>query len=121
MAVRIGFHPQPVEPRRVADREFREQVLPFACQLAAGHGDRFDRAHRPDLAAVEGVASRCRLGVDRRKVGVDRQPRRGVGMEALELRMAGVAARPAAQDGLGQQGFAPQGEQPLAIEILRMQ
>jgi len=45
----------------------------------------------------------------------------GVGLEAIQLRVAGIAAGFTTEDSLGQQRFAPQSDQPLRVQVLRMQ
>src|SRR5690606_21896472 len=74
---------------RVAQRQFREQVLPLPLQLAPGDRDRRYRADRPDLAAVESVAAGGRFVMDRGEIGIDRRSWRRMRAEAFELRMAG--------------------------------
>src|SRR5690606_29729741 len=65
VAIRDGDPPQLLVAGRVAQRKFREQVLPLPLQLALGDRDRRYRADRPDLAAVEGVAAGRRFVMDR--------------------------------------------------------
>src|SRR5688572_7923965 len=97
------------------------QVPPFEIDLAAGHGNRRDIRYRPDLALIEGITAASRLGMDRGEIQIDRRAWCLVGTEAFELRVLPVALGLAAQHRFREQGFAPQGEQALAIEIARMQ
>ena len=57
----------------------------------------------------------------RRQVRIDRQPRRFVRLEALELGMVFVPARLVAKDGARQQGLAPQRDEALRVEVHGMQ
>jgi len=82
--------------------QLAEQVFPFVPKLTPRDGERFYPADSPYLATRKTVAARRRLVVNRGEIGIDRKTRRRVSAKSFELRMAGVAARPAAQHRLRQ-------------------
>src|SRR5690606_35609082 len=121
MAARL---PQRLQARMafgVTHREFRQQVCPFARELAVSHRDRLHRPLRPDLAAVEGIATRRGLRVQAGEVGADCEPRRGMRMKTLQLRVPGVAARLPAAHRARQQRLAPRRPQAPAVEVSGME
>lgn len=117
MALRFPETAPAVEKHGTADLQFAQQMCPLDADLARGRRDRRDRPQRTDLAAIERVAARSRLGVDRRQIGIDRQARGGVRLEALELRVVLVAAGFIAKHGPGHQGFAPQSDQTSRVQV----
>jgi len=78
------------------------QVLPFVFDLSGSARDSIDLSDRSDLAAVKRISSLGGLNVNGRKIGVDRQPRLRMLIEADQLRMLCVAARFTTQNGSGQ-------------------
>ena len=112
---------QLLEQRGRPRGQLAEQVFPFVAKLTPRDGERFYPADSPYLAARETVSARRRLVVNRGEIGIDGKTRRRVSAKSFELRMAGVAACPAAQHGLRQQRLAPQRDQPFRIEIPRVQ
>jgi hypothetical protein len=74
-----------------------------------------------DLAAVEGVAAGDCLGVNALQIRTDCGPRRDLGAKALELRVISIAASVPAQDSSSQQGLSPQRNEPLRIQVPRVQ
>lgn len=112
------------EPPRVerwtADGELRQQVLPLEVELPLRDPDSGNRPDRSDLASVEVVSARCGFVMNRPEIGIDRQTRRWMVEEALELRVMPVAARFTPEHGTREQCFAPQGDQPLRVEISRV-
>lgn len=102
-------------------RELRLQVSPLKPQLTVGHRDPVHlgqvvcrAAENP--VAVEAVASFPALRVEAVQIGSHCSQRLGVVAEPLQLRVAGVTARGAAQDRLGQQRLPPTGDEPLAVQ-----
>lgn len=102
---------------RGAVRQFAQQVLPFVGELAGGDRDDGGRGSGIDFRGVEGVAACPRFGGDGGEIGVDRPLGSGVAFEPLQLRVVPVAAGGAMQYGAGEQAFAPEGEQTLAVEV----
>jgi len=107
--------------RRVANQQLVLQVTPFIRKLPRTDPDRLHRADRPDLGAIERVTATRGLGLDRREIGVDGQQRMRVPAKALKLWMMGVAARLAAQHGLGKQGLTPKRDQPFGVQVFGVQ
>jgi hypothetical protein len=106
----------------VSNGEFAQEVLPLVLNLADGDSDdgllRF--CHR-DLRAIEGVPAGTRFGPHDQKVGANGCERRRLRPEAFELWMTLLSAGVALQDGLSEKCLAPERNQALRIEILRMQ
>ena len=111
----------PQVQRRAARRKLLEQMLPLIEELSLRHGYARHCANRPEFSLVEVVASRRRFLVYRTEVCIDRQARRSMRREALELGVMPVSLGLAAQHGLCKQGLSPQRYQTLWVEILRMQ
>src|SRR4051812_8378230 len=107
--------------RRISRGQFAEQMLPLVEHLAPRHDDARDRTARSDLAAVEVVTPLDRLFVNRTQVRVDRRARRSVRREARELRMMPIASRLATQYGAREQRLSPERNEPLAVEVLRVE
>ena len=59
--------------------ELSQQMLPFVCELPFRDRNPLHRAYLPDLAAVKGIATTHRLGVDGAQVGRNGAPRSSVG------------------------------------------
>src|SRR5947208_7218916 len=96
-------------------------MLPLVGELALRHAyDGLDMAP-PDLSPAEAVGAPVGFGQHGAEISVNRGYRIGVRAEALELRMMTVAARFAAQDRAREKAFTPQGDQPLSVEVARMQ
>lgn len=111
------------ERRRQADgSRLRSFASRWAHERQLSGGDRSLRRDRvaTDLRSVECIASPLRLLEHRGEI--DRHQGLGGLMfsKAMQLRMSGIAARLAGQDGLGQESFAPEGNEAGTVEILRM-
>lgn len=106
---------------RATNREFAQQVIPFVGDLAGCDGDPGDRSDRTNLGSIEPVAAPGGLVVYCRKVGIDGGARMGVRLESLQLRVMNIASRLPAKHGLGEQGLPPQRNEPLRIQVLRVQ
>src|SRR3974390_454989 len=119
--MRVGDLDAPEEKisLRRARAELGAQVPPFVEQLSARLPHPRLRPAARDLAVVEAVAAASRLLGDRGEERGDRGDRPCVGAEARELRMAGVSAGGAAQDLLGEQGFAPGRDEAPGVGVAR--
>ena len=107
--------------RRTALAEFSQQVPPLVLDLAAGGAQTNPAPNRGKLAPIECVTTRLRLVGDRMEKGVDGRARRGMGPEALELRVVPVASRGTAQHRAGEQRLAPQRHKSSRVEVPGMQ
>ena len=95
-------------------------MLPLMRQLAGTHRDCSNRPDRADPGPVEAIATFNRLGMHGGEIRVYGEARLRMRLETLQLRMAGVAARFAAEYCSGQQCLSPKRNEPLRIQILRM-
>jgi hypothetical protein len=89
----------------------------LACELTGADRNAPSSPDWPDLGTVKGIAPFGRLVANAGEIPVDCQTRVRVRLEPIQLRMVGVAASLPAKDGLGQQGFTLQGDQPCRIEV----
>ena len=121
MALNVGCAQPMAMQRPAASSELAHQVAPLVRKLPAGHRNGSHASQRADFAAIECVAAPGRFSVYLLQVRIDGRSRKGVRAEPLELRMVPVTAGFAAQDGLCEQRLAPERDQPLGIEIARMQ
>ena len=113
----LGAGRDAAELRGGALADLRAEVPPLVLELAAGHREDRARAHGADAAAVEAVAAAGGLVGDAGEVLVDGRDGSAGGAEALELRVVAVAARPAAQNGAGEQALAPEGDEAPGVEV----
>ena len=91
------------------------QMLPLARKLARTDKDWLNNPDWADLGAIEGVATMCCLGMDRREIRVYGRARLGMRLETLQLRMVCVASRLAAEHCFGQQRLAPKRDETLGV------
>jgi hypothetical protein len=103
---------------RIALLELVEQVLPFVGDLAAVHADFLCGGRCDDFSLVEVVAALLGFVIQPLEKGCDRLIGLWVLPEALELWVVLVATGFATQHFLGEQGFAPGGDEPCWIEVL---
>src|SRR5690349_19162832 len=103
--------------RRVPRAQLGLEVLPLVPQLSVRELDRAGDTDARQLRFIEPVAAAPPLGCNFAQVQRD-QPR--LASEALQLRMTRVAARAAGEHRLREQTLAPERDQPLRVEILRM-
>jgi hypothetical protein len=89
-------------------------------QLARTHRDSSNSPDRADPGLVEAIATFDRLGMHSGEIRVYGEARLRMRFETLQLRMAGVAARLAAEYCSGQQRLSPKRNESLRIQILRM-
>lgn len=105
-----------------AAAELGGEVLRFEPKLASGHRDGRGVADGAgDPSAVEAVAAAVGLVGDRVEVCRDRGFGDGVFPETVELGVVSIAPGLAGQDLAGEERFAPDGEEPLPVEHLRME
>jgi hypothetical protein len=95
-------------------------VLPFVEQLPAGDDQRGVGLAKGDPRPVEAVSTAIGLVGDVVKVRAHGPAGIGVLPEADQLRMADVAARCSSQNGLSEEAFAPQCDQPGRVQISRV-
>ena len=105
---------------RVANGELRQQMLPFIRNLRSRRRNWGDRTYRANLAGIKRVAARTCLGVNCRKVGIDRESRLPMLAKTRELRMVAIALSLSTQYCAGQQSLPPERNQSLRIEITRV-
>lgn len=109
------------EDRGRAMLQFLLQVGPFVQQLSPGFFHLRGPRRPQNSGPIETIAARFRfIGNPMEKRG-DRFQGRNVILETRQLRMPGIAARPAADYFLSQQRFPPGRDQPRRVEITRMQ
>jgi hypothetical protein len=95
-------------------------MLPLMRYLLGGDRNRVDPTHRSNLAFIEGITTRFRLKMDGRKIRAYSATRKCVRPKSIQLRMAPIPSCLPAQNRPCQQRFAPQRNQALRIEVLRM-
>ena len=120
MALRTLERSPPAIVRGTTHRKLSKQVFPFILDLSSRYGDRCYGAYGSYLGMVKGVTPRCGLGVNGAQVGTDSVPRRCVSLKPLELRMMAVAFGCAPKYCPRKQRLAPQGDEPLRVEIARV-
>lgn len=120
MALRRGKAPPPAIVLGATHGELPQEVFPLVLELASCDDNRRDGAHGADFGPIESVAARRSFSVDGTKVRAHGVTRRGVGLEPHELRVMTVAFGRAPQHRPGEQRFAPERDEPLRIEIARM-
>jgi hypothetical protein len=104
-----------------ASIQFLPQVLPFEIELATGDGEALRSSRATDLCRGEAIAAVRSFFVDDVQIFGDGAERRRMFAEAQQLGMALIALRLSPQYGLGQQGFAPQGDEAAPIEVFGME
>ena len=120
MRLRSAGPDPPTMQAGVPALELIEQMLPFVRDLSRGRCDHDGSAHRPDLAGVERISAAFGLEQHRGQISVDCRARRGMRLEAEQLRMMTIASRLLAQYGACQQPLAPERHQTLRVEVFRM-
>ena len=109
------------QPLRIADAQFLQQVSPFELKLSTRNGGTAKRAGASDLFRRKAViATRCFV-MNGAQVLSDRTDGRSLCAKPKKLRVMPVALRLAAEHGLREKRFAPQGHQSSSVEVLRMQ
>jgi len=120
----VGIGPRQCAYLRVvlwtARAQFMAQVFPFVQQLSLGFAHPCVHAAAGDLGGIELIPALGRLSRHAGQVGRNGRDRCALGAKARKLRMRPVPHCQATQDLLRKQGFAPQGNEPLRIKILRM-
>ncbi|MNT73892.1 hypothetical protein D3C72_2126520 [compost metagenome] len=117
VALRISGVAPLLPERRVACLQLAQQVFPFVSHLAAGDGNGRHYGGGAELAAVKTVAALGGLLLHGPQVGVDRQLRRGVGFEPVQLGMVAIAFGEAMEHMAREQALAPQRNQALRIKV----
>lgn len=102
-----------------AGGRFGEQMHPFERELPVADGEGRQRGGEfsGDLGAVESVAAAVGLVGDASEVAADGGERVGLFAKAGELRVFGVSAGLAGEHFLGEEGFAPAGDQGDSVEL----
>lgn len=121
MALRdTNITPLTVQPR-IAHRQLEHQVPPLVSHLSVGGRNRAHPAHRSYFASVKSVATRARLGMYGREIRIDGRAWLRVRAKASQLRMVPISPRLRTQYGARQQCLAPYGDQPLRVQVARME
>src|SRR5262245_2882492 len=95
-------------------------MFPLVRHLAPRHRNDAVVVGSGDLPGIEGVAASRRLVSDRAQVCCDGARGRRGAAKAIELRVGYVAGRPPAQDGLREEPFPPECDEPASIQELRV-
>jgi hypothetical protein len=95
-------------------------VFPFVKQLTLVRFDLALEFARRDFGGVEAVSTALSFLCDAEQEGSDRRQRPRVRTESGELWMMSVTTRATREDFLGEQGFAPRGDQAFGIEVTGM-
>lgn len=113
--LRWKFH----QPLRCAPGDLPAQVLQFITKLPLGHRDRgqlVGSGRITNTCRIEPVATRRRLLTESEEIGGDRRGGGIVFTESPELGVRLVAAGPALEHFLREQGFAPAGDEGGAVQ-----
>jgi hypothetical protein len=121
MALPLGLGGQSLVPRRAPRGELLQEMAPFMLELSVRDEDPGSEACASELAPVERISARGGFGVDRLQIRTDGGKRRCLGRESSELWMIAIPAGGPAQHGTSQQGFAPERDQALRIEVFGVQ
>lgn len=113
---RVDFRRRSIE-LDVARAQFRAEMLPFECELAARNADANLHVTSANLRSIERVAAPVRFVGNAGEVLPDQA---ACSTEALELRMARVSLGLAGEHGLREKTFTPERNEADGIEILRM-
>ena len=111
--------PLRVETRR-AHRKFLKQMLPFIVDLTRRDRNGLTRFSHLDFGRVEGISTIFCFNLNAGQEGPDQGNWRGGKLESLKLRVILVSPGFSSQYCLGKQGLSPENNQPLPVEILRM-
>ena len=98
-----------------ASRQLALQMPPLTRKLTRTDRDWLNSPDWADLGAIEGVATVYCLGMDRCEIRVYGRARLGMRLEALQLRMACIASRLAAEHCFGQKRLAPKSNKTLRV------
>ena len=110
------------EPVGTAYCQLVQEMLPLERHLTRTDRDGWRGSARwAELGLVEPVVARYCLGVHARQVEIDGQARVCMSPEPFQLRMVEITTCFASQDSPCKQRLAPQGDETLRIEILRVQ
>ena len=121
MALRFRSGGQSFVQRRTSIGQLLQKMTPFVLDLADRDRDPGSQSPAPELTTVEYVPASSGLYVNTCQIRTDGRKRRSLRAKACELWMIAITARVTAQYRSGQQGFTPQRDQALWIEVFRMQ
>ncbi len=100
--------------------ELRPQMLCLEAELALCGGDLRIPLRGGDEGLVEAVATGGGFGMNGSEISRDRCYWIRASQKTLELGMMAVAACSSQEDALREEGFAPDSDESLWIEVLRM-
>ena len=120
MALRDTYGAPPSVQRPTPRGQLSQQMLPLVRYLRSGDRNRVDHTQRSDLAFIEGITAQCRLRMDSRKIRTYGATRKRMCPKSVQLRMAPISLCLSTQYRPCQQRFAPQRNQALRIEVLRV-
>ena len=117
VGIRLGQRAELAVEAGVAGAEFGEEVLPFILELAAGFGDLAAGARAGDFGGVEVVAAAGGFVGECGEEGGDGVEGFLLRAEAVELGVVAVAAGFSGEDFLGEECFAPGGDESAGVEV----
>ncbi len=97
--------------------QLAQQVRPLEAKLPPSGYDPNCSSRAAQFAHIKMKSATARFGVNRREIRIDRSDWPGMCFEPGELRMISVSARASAQYRPGQKTFAPERDEPSAIEV----
>ena len=121
MRARAALAPPPCIQPGTSCSKLAQKMPPFVPDLPSSRAHQDTLADRPNPTSVERIPASGCLRRNAAQVGVDGRARSRMCPESSQLRVMAVAPRLAAQHRARKQRLAPQGNQPLRIEILGMQ
>ena len=117
VGIRLGQCAELAVEAGVAGAEFGQEVLPFVLELAAGFGDLAAGARAGDFGGVEVVAAAGGFAGKGGEEGGDGGEGFVLGAKTEEVRVVAVAAGFSGEDFLGQECFAPGGDESAGVEV----
>lgn len=110
-----------VKDLRGAFTQFGFEMAPFVEELTAGFGDAAVEGAARDFPCIEVVLARFGLARDGGKKRGDRGARIRLFLKPEELGVMAVTLGTTGEDFLGEQSFAPGGDEALGVEIAGME
>jgi len=101
--------------------QLAQKPAPFVLELPIRDADAWHCVITSELRLIKTIATRARLGVDDEEVTVDRRPREPATPKTLQLRVGSIALGSVSKNLAREQCFAPKGDKPPCVKILRVQ
>jgi hypothetical protein len=121
MRLDAGYVWQTGQPRRRAALQLFLEMFPLVINLALRDGNWIGWMAWRNFLYVELIAAPARFGMNGAKIRRNNFKRGGCGTEAGELRMMGIAPRPASKNRLRQERFPPKCNEAAGVQIFRVQ